>query len=100
MNWRRVKPSREHLPSTSHEQHAHSPITFRSRLEFNMIHPHAVGIVSLSIGRYFCSSCRGEIIVTSMASRFAQGKSMSNHSVLLLYFERTCFKYAAIPRAP
>lgn len=30
--------------------------------------------------------------VTSIASRLAQGRSMSNHSVVLLYFARTCFR--------
>lgn len=33
----------------------------------------------------------GSIIVTSMASRLAQGRLISNHSMWLLYFVRTCW---------
>ena len=43
-------------------------------------------------GCYFCVPSDRLTTVTSRASRLAQGRSMSNHSVVLLYFARTCFR--------
>jgi hypothetical protein len=42
------------------------------------------------LNRYGSFAFGGSIIVTSMASRLAQGRLMSNHSMWLLYFVRTC----------